>query len=91
MDELKDLFLQDKPAGILVEIKRGRGEIYASILSKEVDCTYSHAVKILKKFEQNNLVEFDKNGRKKLIELTDEGEKIASTLDELIREINSVK
>ncbi len=90
MDELKDLFLQDKPAGILVEIKRGRGEIYASVLSKEVDCTYSHAVKILKKFEKNDLVEFDKNGRKKLIELTDDGEEIASTMDELFRKINNV-
>ena len=91
MDDLENLFLQGKPAGILVNIRRGRGDKYASVLSKEVDCTYSHTVKILNKFENKDIVEFNKEGRRKLIELTDEGEKIASVLEELMVEIRDIE
>lgn len=87
MEQLKDLFLHGKPATILVGIKRGRGEKYASLLSKEADCTYSHAVKILNKFENRGLVEFDKQGRRKLIDLTEKGERIAGSLENLFEHL----
>ena len=88
MERLKDLFLHGKPATILVGIKRGRGEKYASLLSKEADCTYSHAVKILNKFKESGLVEFDKQGRRKLIELTEKGERIASSMERLFEHLD---
>lgn len=90
MDSLKEIFLHSKPATILIGIKRGRGEKYASILSKEADCTYSHAVKILNKFEHNGLVEFNKQGRRKLIDLTEKGERIASSMEMLMNRINNI-
>ncbi len=88
--ELRDVFLHGKPAQILVNIKRGRGRKYASILSKEADCTYSHAVKILNKFEKEDLVEFNKEGRKKLVDLTDEGHRLASSMEELFNHLEFV-
>ncbi|MFB6216605.1 MAG: winged helix DNA-binding protein [Candidatus Aenigmatarchaeota archaeon] len=84
MEELEELFLQEKPARILVGINHGDDAKYASVLSKEADCTYSHTVKILDKFKEHDLVEFRKEGRKKLIDLTDRGETIAEKLDSLI-------
>jgi predicted transcriptional regulator len=54
---------------------------YGSILAKEVDCTYSHAVKILQTLEHLSLVEFDKRGRIKLIKLTEKGKQVADSIE----------
>ena len=42
-----DIFFRRKPALMLVSLKKNTRMRYGSILAKEVDCTYSHAVKIL--------------------------------------------
>jgi len=86
-DNLTDVFLHSKPARLLVHIKRGRGNNYASRLSKEIDCTYSHAVKILKQFRQDDLIEYEKDGRKKLIELTADGKQLARTMERLLDQL----
>ncbi len=41
----ESMFLQDKPSKLIVQMKGGKK--YASTLAKEVDCTYSHCVRIL--------------------------------------------
>lgn len=84
MKALEDIFLHVKPAKILVGLVRGHDTKYASVLSKEADCTYSHTVKILDQFKAHGLIEFRKEGRKKLIELTDEGEDVANSMADLI-------
>lgn len=88
MKDLEEMFLHRKPARILVGLNRGSDEKYASILSREADCTYSHTVKILDQFEENDLIEFTKEGRKKLIELTDRGEELASRMDKFLQAID---
>ncbi|MFH7882226.1 MAG: hypothetical protein QW140_00710 [Candidatus Aenigmatarchaeota archaeon] len=40
-----NLFFRGKPVKLVLSLKRGTK--YATILSKEVDCTYSHTVKLL--------------------------------------------
>lgn len=91
MKPLEDIFLHVKPAMILVGLGRGRDAKYASVLSKEVDCTYSHTVKILDQFKEHGLIEFRKEGRKKLIELTDDGEELAQRMGELTDALESVQ
>ena len=59
-----DIFFRRKPALMLVSLKKNVRMRYGSILAKEVDCTYSHAVKILQTLEELSLVEFEKKGRK---------------------------
>ena len=82
---ITDVFLREKPAKMLVEMKRRtKSETYASNLSKAVDCTYSHVVKILKRMHKAGLVEFKKQGRLKLLCLTKKGEKIAEYMDKTI-------
>lgn len=81
----KELFLQEKPAEMLVFLKQGENPNYATEVSKGVDCTYSHTIKVLDQFENMELVEFRKEGRIKLIELTEDGEEIAHDLEGLMR------
>lgn len=87
MNTLEDIFLHTKPAKMLVKLKRGDAN-YASALSREVDCTYSHTVKVLDRFKEHGLVTFNKAGRKKLIELTEDGRELADHMDNVISSIN---
>jgi len=80
-----DIFFRRKPALMLVALKRMTRARYGSILAKEVDCTYSHAVKILQCLERLNLVGFEKKGRTKLIKLTKKGVEIAESIENIKR------
>ena len=72
-----EVFFRRKPAMILVALKKNLKNRYGSVLAKEVDCTYSHTVKILQEMERARLVSFEKQGRIKIITLTEQGNKIA--------------
>ncbi len=80
-----DIFFRRKPAMMLVALKRIARVRYGSILAKEVDCTYSHAVKILQSLERLGLVAFEKKGRIKLIRLTKKGTEIAENIENIRR------
>ncbi|OGJ19025.1 hypothetical protein A3K73_06615 [Candidatus Pacearchaeota archaeon RBG_13_36_9] len=80
-----DIFFRRKPALMLVALKKLSKARYGSILAKEVDCTYSHAVKILQTLEKLGLVTFEKKGRIKLIKLTKKGQDIAENIDSIKR------
>ncbi len=78
-----DVFFRRKPALMLVCLKRSKRVKYGSVLAKEVDCTYSHAVKILQTLESLNLVEFEKKGRIKIIKLTKKGRDVAEAIEDI--------
>jgi predicted transcriptional regulator len=80
-----DVFFRRKPALMLVALKKLTRARYGSILAKEVDCTYSHAVKILQMLEKLELVVFEKKGRIKLIKLTKRGEEVANNIENIKR------
>jgi len=75
--EIFNVFFREKPAMMLVELKNSASQVYASSLAKTVDCTYSHVVKILQEMEKAGLVNFEKQGRLKLLSLTKTGSEIA--------------
>ncbi len=81
--EIFKVFLREKPAMMLVSLKNTKSEIYASSLAKEIDCTYSHVVKILQQMQREGLVNFDKQGRLKLLTLTKKGSEVASHIDNI--------
>jgi DNA-binding MarR family transcriptional regulator len=83
-----DIFFRRKPAMMLVALKKIARARYGSVLAKEVDCTYSHAVKILQSLEQLGLVIFEKKGRIKLIKLTKRGQEIADNIENIKRLIS---
>lgn len=81
--EIFEVFFRRKPAMILVALRKNNKNRYGSILAKEVDCTYSHAVKILQEMEYAKLVTFEKHGRIKTIALTETGNKIAEYIERI--------
>ena len=68
---------------MLVELRNAKAEVYASSLAKQIDCTYSHVVKILQEMQKEGLVDFDKQGRLKLLSLTKKGHDVASRIDDV--------
>lgn len=78
-----DLFFRRKPALMLLALKRSGKARYGSVLAKEIDCTYSHAVKILQNLQKLGLITFEKKGRIKLIKLTKKGEEIAANIENI--------
>jgi len=78
-----NVFFREKPALMLLELFNAKSEIYASSLAKEIDCTYSHVVKILQQMEKAGLVSFNKTGRLKLLSLTKKGQDIAENMDKV--------
>ena len=80
--EIFTVFFREKPAMMLiVMLKSAKHEIYASSLAKQIDCTYSHVVKILQEMEKTDIIKFNKQGRLKLLTLTPKGEEIAEHID----------
>mgnify|MGYP001613554009 CR=1 FL=1 len=81
--DIFEVFFRRKPAMILVALRSSNKNRYGSVLAKEVDCTYSHAVKILQEMEKAKLVNFEKQGRIKMIKLTENGDKIAESIERI--------
>jgi predicted transcriptional regulator len=88
--DILNVFFREKPASMLIEMRRNsKKEIYASNLAKSVDCTYSHVVKILQQMQKAGLVNFDKQGRLKLLSLTKKGEEVANSIDKIMTLLKS--
>jgi predicted transcriptional regulator len=83
MEDNLDIFFRRKPSMMLVSLKKNSRMRYGSILAKEVDCTYSHAVKILQTLETLKLVVFEKKGRIKIIKLTSKGRDVADAIEDI--------
>ncbi|MCK5107589.1 MAG: winged helix DNA-binding protein [Nanoarchaeota archaeon] len=78
-----NVFFREKPAMMLINLRNGKEGTYASSLAKKIDCTYSHVVKILQEMEKAGLVNFNKQGRLKILTLTKKGEKVAELIDQV--------
>lgn len=83
------LFFRNKQVKLLISLKSGPK--YATILSKEVDCTYSHTVKLLDLFKIFGLVTFEKKGRIKIVKLTPDGEELAHSIEGALMKISKLK
>lgn len=81
---IENLFLHSKPVKMLLSLKSATPK-YTTQVSKAVDCTYSHTVKVLEFFKRLGLVVFEKKGRIKRIKLTPEGEELAIGFEGITR------
>lgn len=82
-EKLFNIFFREKPAMMLIGLKNAKGAIYASSLAKQIDCTYSHVVKILQEMEKAELINFEKQGRLKLLTLTKKGSDVADNINSI--------
>lgn len=76
-----NVIFREKPAMMLITLKNSKNAIYASSLAKQIDCTYSHVVKILQEMQKSGLINFEKQGRLKLLTLTKKGVDVANYID----------
>ncbi len=90
MESPKKLFLQEKPARILLAVA-AHERPYISLIAKEVDSTYAHTTNTLSKMERCGLLTFSRGGRTKYIELTSAGRTIVDALEGLIRTFDGTK
>ena len=86
---ISKLFLRSKPVNLITNLRSGPK--YATILSKAIDCTYSHTVKLLDQFHTFGLVEFNKTGRIKMVKLTDDGEDLAHAVEGVMMKLSKIK
>ena len=78
-----NVFLREKPALMLISLLNKNADMYASNLAKQVDCTYSHVVKILQEMQKAGLIGFEKQGRLKVLTLTKKGEEVAKSIESI--------
>ena len=76
-----DVFLREKPAMLLIELLNNNGSTYASVLAKNIDCTYSHVIRILQEMQESDLVQVKKQGRMNVLELTTRGQDVARHIE----------
>ena len=88
-ESVENVFLHTKPVKMLTVLK-GDDVRYATQVSKSVDCTYSHTVKILEMFRKMGLVTFEKKGRVKIIKLTDHGKEVATNFEGVRMKFKSI-
>jgi len=79
--DIFNVFFREKPAMMLLGLKNNKSGVYASSLAKSIDCTYSHVVKILQEMERSDLINFEKQGRLKLLTLTKKGNDVAEHIN----------
>lgn len=85
---MQNLFLRLKPCRVLVLLKESDSK-YISELAKESGATYVHITKLLRKLEKAEIVTITKNGKKRMVKLTDKGSKIAAAISEAMNSFES--
>ena len=85
------LFLREKPVKILITLSDTGRVWYARLLAKETDTTYAHVVELLDRFAELRLVVFEKEGRVKIVKLTEEGREIASLFEAIARRLGTLE
>ena len=81
--EIFNVIFREKPALMLIGLYNAKSEVYASSLAKQIDCTYSHVVKILQQMHLAGLINFNKQGRLKLLSLTKKGQEVVEHIDQI--------
>ncbi len=86
------LFLREKPVRLLLSLRStDKKAKYVSIISRDINCTYSHTVRLLDEFKQLGLVKFVKVSRVKYIELTEKGKDLVHDLEGVVRGLSKMK
>lgn len=84
MSDTRKFFLKEKPVLALLSIKNAEKETYCSLISDEIDSTYAHTVKIVSKMKDLDLLETREKGRKKIVSLSEKGEKQAEVFQQVM-------
>jgi len=92
MDKIIDIFFKEKPALVLLALnKNSDTEKTVSCLAKDANCVFAHVTNILKAFGSEKITTFKKEGRNKIISLTEKGKQLAALLEQMVNVERSIK
>lgn len=83
-EDIKDLLFKEVPLKILLKIDQ-LDEAYSTNITHDIKGSYSYVLKLVEKFEENDLVYFEEKGRKKIIKLTKNGEKTIKIIKNMLK------
>ena len=83
-EDTRSFFVKEKPVLALLSIKNSNGKTYCSKISDDIDSTYAHTVKIISKMRELGLIYTQEEGRKKIVTLSEKGERQAKVFQEVM-------
>ena len=85
-DHKISVLFKRKPIRILLALLQDK-KWYPSLLAKESDLSYVHTSKLIDLLEEIDLVSSEFKGKTKVIRLTEKGEKLARSLEEITKNL----
>jgi len=85
-DRKLSILFKKKPLKILILLLQDR-KWYPSLLARESGQSYVHATKIIRALEDIDLVTSEATSKKRIIKLTEKGEKLARSIEEVTKNL----
>ncbi|WP_313694232.1 MarR family winged helix-turn-helix transcriptional regulator [Halorarum halobium] len=80
--DVAEFLVNQKPCRLLIEVNRTE-EPFGRQVASEIDSTYSHTIRVCEKLEDHGLLTREKDGRKMIMSLTEDGKQVAEALENL--------
>jgi len=80
---LSEIILHPKPSRLLILLLQDK-QWHTAALARESGQSYVYATELVKSFEKAGLISVSSPGRRKLVKLTEKGEKIAHSIDDIL-------
>lgn len=86
---LYEKILRKKPTQILLLLRDSTKTWNASQLARETNTSYVHVTKTLAEYERAGLVYSNREGRIKILKLTEQGSMVAGLLEEIVKTLRT--
>ena len=83
------LFARPKPCRVITLLRDSENSWHLSKLAKMSDTTYVYVTGLVDKMHAGGLVTIEAKGKKRIVKLTEKGTKVANTIDELSKTLQS--
>ncbi|VVB73558.1 Uncharacterised protein [uncultured archaeon] len=81
---LSEIILHPKPSKLLTLLLQDK-QWHTAALARESGQSYVYATELVKSFEKTGIVSVSSPGRRKIIKLTEKGEKLAHSIDDILK------
>jgi len=81
---LSEIILHPKPSKLLTLLLQDK-QWHTAALARESGQSYVYATELIKSFEKAGIVSVSSPGRRKLVKLTEKGEKMAHSIDDILK------
>lgn len=84
MNKISEMLFKEKPLLFLICLNKSSNERKTIVcLSKQIKSVFSHTSGIVKSFEKEGVIETEKRGRAKLINLTKKGKTLVESINKI--------